>query len=594
MSSTRNSNRRGSGNMYHPNIVSPMSYFNPIGNMSAAGYATSTAPLPHGDAIRSAGVPSRCSSSSSPSSIEDMHRDYVNNKAELTKHISTAAGAVEQLWGGDGWFMKWYEMPSQSEARGVNIPTKNGVTSTSGRSRASKNTIKKSEAAQESRDLIVLPHGAPRSEVHNLVEHVNIPSNVSSGAVKKIISRFGEQRNQFSWVIGPQEQPVLEALLRNEQLWCEEIAPTLSADLNLRDDLFCEAKSPSPGLTPDGIEDSATLPSPERFDWNSRPDRSFEQPELLSDTQALWMNRRQSSLHRVTRMPEMANKVPRPQYTFQIPSGLVQSANQAQGRRQQPAVHGTTIRTSEASEAMPLETTVGSFEKLSIGDATPNHADRIRTIPDGTILHLLNDKSEVEEWVRTWAHEAEPSPSGAANIQHWTSIYTNLIETLPTNQFRMFAARKSSTNTHFPPSSSATVAADYRSSTDIIGTGYVHLFSGVASVHCITVLPAYRAKGVGSALTRYAMGLGKDMGYATAMLTASMSSSPSTRYGAKAAMFSPLGFKEFGRVKLYVYRPLRETEQTICSTKETDKIREAEDDGWEWVGEEEDDDNESL
>ncbi|KAJ1335418.1 GNAT family N-acetyltransferase [Microdochium nivale] len=592
MSSMRNP-RPNRGNMYPPNIVSPMSYFNPappmstgggISNMATAGYDGIT--TAHSNAVRSPSVPSRVGSSSMPS-IEDMHKDYVNNKVELTKHISTAAGAVEKLWGEDGWFIRWYETPTQSVVNNARVPIKGADISTSGKSRVDRSASKKVEAKKGKGGLVVLPHcTALRNDIHNLVEHVNIPPSVSSRAVEMILARVKDQKQRFSWVIGPEEQPVLETLLRNAQFWCEEVAPTLSANLNFRDNLFCDVKGQPAAASSSRIEGSDALlvqGSPTRTQ-----DRDLSQREVLRGAQEMFTSRREASLMQVTNLPEPANKLSRPPTKFQLPFDPVLSATQAQGVGLQPSLHNGTKHTSDTLNAVSFETTVGSFEKLSVSEAYPNHADRIRTLPNGTILHLLNDKSEVEDWVRTWACEAELCPSGVANIQHWTGIYTKLIETLPTNQFRMFAAREP---TSIESSSLAAVATDYKSSTKMIGTGYVHLFSGVASIHCIAVIPAHRSKGLGSALTRYAMGLGKDMGYQTAMLTASMSSSSSfsSSYGSKAAMFSPLGFKEFGRVKLYAFRPLLKTGTEL--TNEPDKIREAEDDGWEWVGEEEDEDD---
>ncbi|KAH7037857.1 uncharacterized protein B0I36DRAFT_345916 [Microdochium trichocladiopsis] len=409
--------------------------------------------------------------------------------------------------------------------------------------------------------------------MHNLVEHVDIPTNMTSWAVKRIVSRFDEQQRLFSWVIGPQEQPLLETMLRGAQLWCEELAPTLSVDLHYRDDLFSEMKHPAPSsaMPPARIEDSDTLPVPERFSWDLQSDRSTPRSEVLRNADTLWSNRRQAHVQRLKGVPESTF------HHFQ-PSNYSQAAMgplfQTGGDRNQPEQVSEAMPDKDGAGVLDFETAVGVFEKLNVNDADPNRVERLRTLPDGTKLYLLVDRTEVEEWVRTWAYEAEP---GSANVEHWTNIYSKLIELLPPNQFKMFAARNST-------SGSSGQKQDHRAG-EMIGVGYVHLYSGVASIHCITVLPQHRTKGLGSALTRYAMGIGKDMGLHMAMLTAS-TSSPS--YGGKAALFSQLGFKEFGRVKMYVYRPLRLPDTAMLAS---DKIREAENEGWEWVDDDEDEDS---
>jgi N-acetylglutamate synthase-like GNAT family acetyltransferase len=143
-------------------------------------------------------------------------------------------------------------------------------------------------------------------------------------------------------------------------------------------------------------------------------------------------------------------------------------------------------------------------------------------LPKGVSIETVSSAKGVQNWVKTWTHNAPE-----ADTTHWTKIYSNLIGYLPRNQFHMFAAKNEGG--------------------DIIGTGYIHYYAGVAAIHAIFVSPQFRGMGIGKALTTYAMLSAKKSNYNTVMLTAS---SPGMN------IFTALGFQTFGTVKLYVWRPL--------------------------------------
>jgi len=519
-------------------------------------------------------------------SIEEMHKCYVKNKAELTKHVSIAAGAKERLWGGDGWFVKWYEMPSTSSDTTQSNKETDVVIVPERRTKA-KDTATMPRAPSDGIDLIKAWRDVSWHETHNLVEHVNIPAHMTAGAVKNIVARFADQQRRFSWVVGPQEQPVVETVLQNAQMWCEETAPALSAVLEVQNDLFCDIKaSPVPSqarpLLPTTIADSDTLPPRERLPRvPGSGDVLLAQFEALGRAaagEAAWPDRRPAYTQNFAIGLEAVSNYSRPQNAPQTTRGSYPTPSDRPVAEVDENIQqgtGTICR-----ESPSFQTAVGDFENLDITDASPGHAERVRVLRDRTNIHILTDKSEVKEWVRTWAYGADPE---SANVKHWTGIYSALIEKLPPNQIRMFAARKSK----MPLTPSQRDQQDFKTG-EMIGTGYVHLYAGVASIHCITVLPQYRSQGLGSALTRYAMGIGKDMGLGMAMLTASTIASS---YGGKAAIFSKLGFKEFGRVKQYVYRPPYvppPTTDTLVAALVSAQVREAENEGWEWVDGEDD------
>ncbi|RYP52978.1 hypothetical protein DL768_001972 [Monosporascus sp. mg162] len=209
-------------------------------------------------------------------------------------------------------------------------------------------------------------------------------------------------------------------------------------------------------------------------------------------------------------------------------------------------------RTSSSSPTKPRRDTNN--------DTAPMWRDtRTQYLDDGgaVVLSLLASAAGAGAWVRAWAHEAH-GDDGAADVAHWTGVYGALMSSLPPSQFIMYVARDLNRE--------GNGIGD-----DVIGTGYVHLHAGVAAIHCITVRPEYRRRGIGAALTRYGMRIGREGGAKIAMVTA-------TRSGAR--VFDPLGFRHFGWVKLYAWRPNAEG---AAAARARLLKADAEDDGWDWV-----------
>ncbi|KAH8646636.1 hypothetical protein BX600DRAFT_443624 [Xylariales sp. PMI_506] len=162
-------------------------------------------------------------------------------------------------------------------------------------------------------------------------------------------------------------------------------------------------------------------------------------------------------------------------------------------------------------------------------------------LPYGVTVVDVADASGVRGWVAAWAYKAQES-----GIAHWTRIYAVLVRSLHRNHFRMFMAVKGDGTP--------------------VGTGYLHCYAGVAAIHAIFVQPPFRRRGIATALTRYAMRAAADMGYATATLTAPLG---------RAILFSALGFRDCGRVRLNVWHPER-----INAERERRRAADAEDEEW--------------
>ncbi|KAI1332839.1 hypothetical protein F5Y16DRAFT_356712 [Xylariaceae sp. FL0255] len=117
---------------------------------------------------------------------------YVTNKIEFTKHINRAADAKEQLWGGDDWYMRWYEAPADANL-----------------------------TVQIQGDLF-----------HSLIEHQPIPDKAVASAVKKVTTRFQAEKRGFSWIVGPMDQPQIEVALRTrEDMFIEDDQPAMVYNL---------------------------------------------------------------------------------------------------------------------------------------------------------------------------------------------------------------------------------------------------------------------------------------------------------------------------------------------------------------------------
>jgi ribosomal protein S18 acetylase RimI-like enzyme len=79
-----------------------------------------------------------------------------------------------------------------------------------------------------------------------------------------------------------------------------------------------------------------------------------------------------------------------------------------------------------------------------------------------------------------------------------------------------------------------------------VGTGSVSVAGGVASLSNVTVLPAVRREGIGTAVTSALMGLGAEMGATDSVLLAS----PAGRY-----VNAPLGYRDICEVTVLTWAP---------------------------------------
>jgi GNAT superfamily N-acetyltransferase len=149
--------------------------------------------------------------------------------------------------------------------------------------------------------------------------------------------------------------------------------------------------------------------------------------------------------------------------------------------------------------------------------STPNH-----------IIEVLRSPKDVRVWVQAWAWMAHPDSPG---INHWTDVYKTFISRLPITQFQMFAARG---------------CTPVGGRTPVMGTGFIHCFEGIASIHCLSVPPCYRKRGIGHDLLQFAMQQAYDLGYHVAMVTATKEILP---------MFYAASFRNVGEVKLYTFHP---------------------------------------
>ncbi len=140
-----------------------------------------------------------------------LHDLYVANSAELTKHISNAAGASEILWGDDQWSMRWYEAAPSS-------PSPSYSPSPSPPSPASSHSSSRGTA------------NGPES--HSIVKHASIPTTQIGCVVDVVLSRF--QTRPIGWVIGPGDgldQGQLEVVLIDRGLSLEDEQPVMLIDL---------------------------------------------------------------------------------------------------------------------------------------------------------------------------------------------------------------------------------------------------------------------------------------------------------------------------------------------------------------------------
>ncbi|KAI5925133.1 hypothetical protein F4810DRAFT_708935 [Camillea tinctor] len=483
-----------------------------------------------------------------------LHRLYIANKAELTRHVSAAAGAQEYLWGGDDWFVRWYEAGSLSTVDDDNSyrcsshNNNNHINNNGGGGGGGSSSVEDDEIPGFDADS------------HNLAEHQVLPWPVISSAVDMVISRFeqkprAQRPRRFSWVVGPMEQPQLETALRNRGLSLEEDEPAMVVDLE-----SCAALDAKTETLPLSPQDAA------RF--------------RLRDYQMQLL--RLEQLNRKRLQPEAGSDHPR--------------------RRPQHSSLGFLSAPQAPASAWP---------------------ETMKPLRDGFEIRPVTDPEGVADWVRAWAHEAAPARS-SPGVRHWTRVYSTLLARLPAAQFQMFAAFRPSSpsaayssspaSSTFSSSSSSPDSAsknrragngrnsrkrppphvdddpengNYSGNNPVLGTGYVHMYEGTAAIHCIVVRPEFRGRGIGRELARRGMRIARERGYRVAVVTGTPSS---------LGIFRALGFRDLGRVRLYVWRPpppAREEDGNGNSGnggldkgkrgKAAKGLEEARGEGWEWV-----------
>ncbi|KAI0595452.1 hypothetical protein F4775DRAFT_569090 [Biscogniauxia sp. FL1348] len=352
----------------------------------------------------------------STSNSTTLHRLYTANKAELTRHVSAAAGAQEYLWGGDDWFVRWYEAAP--------APVDNGYRGRNGE--------------------VDIP--GFDADSHNLVEHQVLPWPVISDAVDMVVSRFAKHRRRFSWVVGPMEQPQLEAALRDRGLVLEEDEPVMVADLE-----NCASLDAQTETLPLSPQEAA------RF--------------RLRDYQMQLMRLEQLNRKRLmlARAPETQSRKP--------PTATAASGRPTEPRQADPAAHRGCASGAAAAATITTTTTTGNnnLPAAALGRGSSTNLDVLpssappsawptttKPLRDGYEIRPVTDASGVADWVRAWAYEAGRDAPG---VRHWTRVYSALLAQLPPSQFQMFAAFRPSSYSCSPsPSPSSAAASSPKSS----------------------------------------------------------------------------------------------------------------------------------
>ncbi|KAI1496086.1 hypothetical protein F5X99DRAFT_401467 [Biscogniauxia marginata] len=455
----------------------------------------------------------------SNSNSTTLHRLYIANKAELTRHVSAGAGAREYLWGGDDWFVRWYEAPPL--------------------------VVDGHHYCTDGEDDVP----GFDADSHNLIEHQILPWPVIGGAVDMVISRFEAQRRRFSWVVGPMDQPQLESSLRNRDLFLEEDEPAMVVDLD--------------NCAPLNVK-TETLPlSPQEAARFRLRDYQLQLMRLEQQ------NRRRLMLARALDAKSQKSQAVGGECGVPTEHRQTSPINEQlrcsqRGQLQIRTGTGENFQAPATGAAAGVGRTAAKVH--SFYTAQPTFAEDTRPpLHDGYEIKPIADAVGVTNWVRAWAHEAK-SPN-AAGVQHWARVYAALFTQLPSTQFQMFAA--------FRPSPGGSRGGGKKQqkpdNNPVLGTGYVHMYEGVAAIHCVVVRPEFRGRGIGRELARFGMRLARERGYRMAMVT-----------GTPLALgvFRALGFKDIGRIKLYVWRPLKDP---VRAPDPEDQTAEAERDGWEWV-----------
>ncbi|KAI1502747.1 hypothetical protein F5X99DRAFT_151049 [Biscogniauxia marginata] len=446
-----------------------------------------------------------------PYQASKVQRMYVNNKFELSRHVTVAAGATERrvdVPGGNGntWQIRWNDAPVGYEA-------------------------------------------------HNLVEHQWMPDRFVAGSVRAVMACFDKSSSPpegnskdttaaatgskpFIWVTGPEHQSLLDKTLRDLNF-------TFSEQYILMADLTKISVSRTPGQL------HAYYPKGKGI--GNAVERIVSYTPL-----------ERARIHGHKLLPE-----------FLAP-------------RQHPYPS-----LSKSPEDVYLEL---ALRQMQQGDPKMVRIEKENI----TIAELNHTPGDVKEWVDAWA--CQTPPGSEQDLARWTNIFNGLRRTTPQGQFHMFAAVRTTTtttintaNTNIPHAQAAGYPTSppqnspFQSTVtrQIIGTGFLHLHSGLASLHAIVVRPEYRRRGIGAALITYALRHARERGYDRSTITVAKD--------VGHAVFRGLGFQTLaGTVGLWGWYPALAAAPTPTPAPEKkDGAEETSDDEEEEEEDEEDEEDES-
>ncbi|OAA58737.1 Acyl-CoA N-acyltransferase [Cordyceps fumosorosea ARSEF 2679] len=149
---------------------------------------------------------------------------------------------------------------------------------------------------------------------------------------------------------------------------------------------------------------------------------------------------------------------------------------------------------------------------------TARRAQAVAAAGPGFAITPVEDAQALDDWVATWG--GDDTPAEVLDQSH--QVYKVLLAELPRDEFGMFVGR-----------------VDGKP----VGTGIVFCAEGLAAVHYIATLAAFRRRGIGRALTLHAMVAARRAGYRIAVLTASEDG---------RGVYRALGFGEFGKQTTYL------------------------------------------
>ncbi|KAI0152824.1 hypothetical protein GGR57DRAFT_159164 [Xylariaceae sp. FL1272] len=396
-------------------------------------------------------LPSFCSMT-----IDLLQTLFVENKVELTKHVSAAGGALPYLDGDATYYSRWHATQGGNKF--------------------------------------------PEAQ-HNLIEHQSLPDNLVWSVVTYVTQWFQSRLQPFSWVVGPMDQPHLELALQKHGLVLAETQLAMAYDLQQDDSPKCQ-KGSSVWLT--------------EMDAGSRVITKYAYiPTTQGQPQAQHLDRK----HRLQDRYEKLMFIEEQTKKWRQEAGI----GQQEGAEYvvKPAAEPAALADYRLQLEWLEEHTRSGRQKVDANRATAE-----RTYPEYTV-HPVVSTDMVSAWVEAWAYMVSPTCEG---VSHWVSIYQKLFSTLSPTQFEMIVAKASHPNPE--------------DKDGIVGTAYMHYYKGIASVHCVTVNPAHRGRGVGPGLLHVAAKLAKSKGY-------SIMTATSTDQG--QGMLFKAGFRQIGVVKQYCY-----------------------------------------